>query len=222
MKKIIIFGCGGHAKIVRDCIIDEKKYTILGFVDDKNYNQSSSWNVKYLGSIKNLSSILKKEKSKNLFGIVAVGSNIVRKKIVNQVEKINRKFQWANVIHPSSVIFKSVKIGHGNMFLAGSIICSNTKIKNHVSINTGSFIDHDNIFSDYSSTGPGAATGGKVKIGKGSFLGIGAAVKDNIEIGENTIIGGQSFICKNCKSHSLYYGVPAKRIKSRKEYEDYL
>jgi len=222
MKKIIIFGCGGHAKIVRDCIKSAKTYKIIGFIDDKNYNPSFSKDVKYLGSNNNLKKILKGENPKNLFGIVAVGSNIERKKVVQKVKKINKNFRWANVLHPSAIISESVKIGVGNMFLVGSIVCPNTKINNHVSINTGSYIDHDNIFDNYSSTGPGVVTGGNVKIGEGSFLGIGCAIRHNINIGKNTVIGGQSFVCKDCKPNSLYYGVPAKRIKHRKETEDYL
>ena len=108
------------------------------------------------------------------------------------------------------------------MFLAGSIICSDAKIDNHVSINTGTHLDHDNIFSDFSSTGPGVATGGNVKVGKLSFLGIGSTIKHNVSIGDNTVIGGQSFVNRNCKSKSLYYGVPAKRIKHRTLYDNYL
>ena len=83
-------------------------------------------------------------------------------------------------------------------------------------------IDHNNTFHNFSSTGPGAITGGNVIIGEQSFLGIGCAIKDKIFIGTNTIIGGQAFVCKNCESNSLYYGVPAKRIKRRIPNEPYL
>ena len=222
MKKIIIFGCGGHAKIILDCIQLAKKYKPIGFIDDKNYNLNFSKKIKYLGTIKNLNKILEQHGKKNLSGIVAIGSNNVRREVVLKVNKIYKKFKWANVIHPSAVISKSVNVGEGNMVLAGSIICADSKLKNHVSINTGSHIDHDNIFFDFSSTGPGVATGGNVKVGKLSFLGIGSTIKHNVNIGYNAVIGGQSFVCKNCKSNFLYYGVPAKKIKKRNINTEYL
>ena len=222
MKKIIIFGCGGHAKIVLDCIKLGKNYTPIGFIDNQNYNLKLSKRIKYLGTIKNFNKIIKGHDLKQLFGVVAIGSNFMRRKIVNEVNKLNKKFKWTNVIHPSIVISNSAKIGLGNMILAGSIICSDTVIKDHVSINTGTYIDHDNIFSDFSSTGPAVATGGNVNLGKLSFLGIGTTVRHNITIGENTVVGGQSFVCDNCESNSLYYGVPAKKIKKRSEQEEYL
>ena len=97
-----------------------------------------------------------------------------------------------------------------------------TKIHNHVSINTGSFIDHNNTFHNFSSTGPGVITGGNVTVGGQSFLGIGSVIKDKIFIGKNTVIGGKAFVRKSCKSNSVYYGVPAKRIKKRNLNEPYL
>jgi acetyltransferase EpsM len=222
MKKIIIFGFGGQAKMVLDCIKLTKDYKVIGFVSDKNYNPSFSKQIKYLGSFENLSKIIKNNGPKNLFGIIGVGDNMMRKKISLKVKKINKRFKWANIIHPSAVISPSATIGFGNMILAGSIISAETKIYNHVSINTGSYIDHNNIFHNFSSTGPGVATGGNVKVGEQSFLGIGCKIKHKILIGANTVIGGQAFVCKNCKPNSLYYGVPARRIKQRTLNEPYL
>tara|TARA_Y100001970_G_C14233481_1_gene860270 strand:+ start:574 stop:1245 length:672 start_codon:yes stop_codon:yes gene_type:complete len=221
-KKIIIFGCGGHAKIILDCIETTKKYKPIGFIDEKNFDIPFSKKIKYLGSIKDFNKIIKNYNLKTTFGIVGIHSNIVRRKIVKKISKLNKNFKWANIIHPSAVISKTAKLGSGNMILAGSIICSETVIHNHVSINTGTYIDHNNIFHNFSSTGPGVTTGGNVVIGHDSFLGIGCAVRHKILIGNNTVVGGQSFVCKNCKSNSLYYGVPSKRIKKRNPDDIYL
>jgi acetyltransferase EpsM len=222
MKKIIIFGCGGHAKIVFDCIKLMKNYRSIGFMDNQDYNSELSRKIKYLGSIEDFNNVIKGHDLKELLGVVAIGSNFIRRKVVQVIAKINNRFKWMNIIHPSAIVSNSAKIGSGNMILAGSIVCSDTIINNHVSINTGTCIDHDNIFSNFSSTGPAVVTGGNVRIGELSFLGIGSTVKHNVTIGKNTIVGGQSFVCNNCESNSLYYGVPAKKIKKRSEQEKYL
>ena len=222
MKKIIIFGGGGHAKIINDCIELIKNHKVVGFIDIINHESSLKKKLNYLGSVKNLNKIIKGESLKNLFGIAAIGSNITRREIILEVNKLNKSFKWTNIIHPTAIISNTAKIGKGNMFLAGSIICSDTKISDHVSINTGTHLDHDNVFLDFSSTGPGVATGGNVKVGRLSFLGIGSTIKHNISIGNNTVIGGQSFVNRNCSSNSLYFGVPAKRVKRRGLNDNYL
>lgn len=98
MKKIIIFGCGGHAKIVLDCIKLGKNYTPIGFIDNKNYDHTLSKQIKYLGSIKDFNNIVKGHELHNLLGVVAIGSNIVRKKIVLKINKLNNKFKWESII----------------------------------------------------------------------------------------------------------------------------
>ena len=47
--------------------------------------------------------------------------------------------------------------------MSGCIINTGTKIGKHCIINTGSIIEHDNYFSNYTSTSPRVTTGGNVK-----------------------------------------------------------
>ena len=116
---------------------------------------------------------------------------------------------------------KNIKIGEGSIIISGVIINTGTKIGKHCYINTGSIVEHDNYFEDFSSSGPGVVTGGNIKVGKGSYLGIGCVIKNKITIGSNTVIGGLSFVNKNCKNNSLFFGIPAKKIRIRKKNENY-
>ena len=84
----------------------------------------------------------------------------------------------------------------GTVVMPGAIVSAGTKIGEFCIINTNSSIDHDNIFENYSSTGPGVTTGGNVELGQCSHLGIGSTVKHQISIGDNTIIGAQSLVLK--------------------------
>ena len=59
-------------------------------------------------------------------------------------------------------------------------------------------------------------------LGELTHIGINSAITNNINIGTNTVIGGKSFVNKNCDDNSVYYGVPIKKIKNRKEDESYL
>ena len=53
-------------------------------------------------------------------------------------------------------------------------------------------------------------------------MGIGASIFHGVEIDENCIIGGGSVLNKNTISDSTYYGIPAKRVSSRKLGDTYL
>ena len=126
------------------------------------------------------------------------------------------------IVSKNSTINGNVRIGKGSLIVSGSVINTGTKIGEHCLINTSSSIDHNNIFKNFSSTGPGVTTGGNVELGQCSHVGIGATIKNQISIGDNTIVGARSLLLKNCKKNSVYYGIPAKKIRGRKYNSKYL
>jgi sugar O-acyltransferase (sialic acid O-acetyltransferase NeuD family) len=215
MKKIVIFGSGCHAKIVFSEILKLKRYKILGFIDDfapKKKIVVKYKNKKYL----NLGKIKDLKKYKKISGVIGVGSSILRKKIYNEIKNILKNFKFEKIISKDSIIDETVKIGDGSVVISNSVINRSTVIGKHCLINTSVSIDHDNYFDDFSGTGPGVTTGGKVKVGKLSYLGIGSTIKNTVKIGKNSFIGGSSFVNKNCLDNALYFGVPAKKIKNKK------
>ena len=203
-KKIIIFGDGGHAKVVESEINKFRNYEVICKLgkskDIINFNQKID---------------------KSTYGVVAIGLNYIREKIVNTVKKYLPSLKWITIISKDAIVSNNTKIGEGSTVVSGSIINTGTIIGKHCNINTGSIIEHDNYFEDFSSTGPGAKTGGFVKVGKRSYLGIGCSIKNNIKIGSDTVIGGQSFVNKNCNKNGLFFGVPAKKISKRKKNDNY-
>ena len=221
-NKILIFGSGVHAKVIFSEIIKLKKFEFLGFADDfkKKGEFILSLNKK---KYYNLGGIKEVINTKNNFkGIVGVGLNFVRKKIVNDIKKINDKFNFQKIISKDATINSNVFIDEGTFVCSGSIINIGTSIGKHCIINTSCSIDHDNKFSDFSSAGPGVVTGGNVEVGYQSYLGLGSLVRQKVKILDNTIVGFGSLVNKDCKKNSVYYGSPATIIRKRKNNENYL
>ena len=221
MKKIIIIGTGGHSKVVSDEIEKLKKFRIIGFIDKKKNIGSKPiafTEAKVIGRLNNLKKLYKK----NYYLFIAIGDNYVRKKVYNDIQKLNLSEKWATIMSKDSVISKNAKILNGTLIISGSIINANTYVGNHCIISTGCKIDHDNYFDDFSSCGPNVTTGGNVTINTLSYIGISSTIKHKIKIFSNTIIGAKSYVNKNCKSNNVYFGTPAKKIRTRKIGEKYL
>ena len=227
-KKIVIFGGNDHSRVVFSEIVKLRKYNILGFIDDfsKKWKKIISYKNKdyfNLGTTKNfIQQKNQKRKKDNISGIIGIGLNYIRKKIVKKVSKLDKNFQWEKIISKNCILNGNLEIGEGCLIMSGVIINTQTKIGKHCIINTSSSIDHDNNFKDYSSCGPGVVTGGNVTVGENSHLGIGTIIKNGVKIGKNTIIGGNSYVNKNCSNNSIYLGSPTKLIKKRKENDNYL
>ncbi len=211
MKKILIFGTGGHSKVIVDIILHEGEYEIAGFIDNALNVNKTVLGYKVLGQDEDLANLI--TDNSIIGGVIAIGDNYSREKITRNIYKFYKNFTFINCIHPSAQIASDVSMGVGNVIMAGSVVNSSTSIGSHCILNTNSSVDHDNVMLDFSSIAPNAATGGNVQIGERSTLGIGSTVLEGISIGPDSLVGGGSLVLADVKPKSIYFGNPAKFIR---------
>mgnify|MGYP000604641506 FL=1 len=215
MKKIIIIGSGGHAKVVADIILTREKelnedLKIIGFLDDnfKNLRYDNIFNIPILGD---LSSIEKFSNNKDYFFIIAIGSNKVREKISKKYPKLN----YYTTIHPKSIISREVEIGAGTVVMANVVINPASTIGKHCIINTSSVVEHDSKLGDYVHISPNATLCGGVSIDDNSWVGAGSVVRQQIHIGKDVIVGANSVVVKDIENSCIVAGNPTKKIKEK-------
>lgn len=198
-NKLIVIGAGGHAKVVVDCIEEEKKYEITLLIDDA---PPATFISHY--------AIEKRDMENNyqsVNAIIAIGNPLHRKKIAYQL-----KSNFVMTIHPSAVVSKHAKIGTGCQIFATAVVNAAASIGNHCIINTGAIVEHDCILGNFVHIAPNATLGGGVSIGESSHIGMGAIVLQNISIGKNVTVGAGAVVTKNIPDNSTVVGVPAKPI----------
>ncbi|MGL4671207.1 acetyltransferase [Cetobacterium sp.] len=212
MKKVVVIGCGGHAKVVIDIIQQRitklnEEILIVGILDDSfiENEQKKLFQIPLIGKINKIL-----ELQKDIYYVIAIGNNKIRKKIAQEYKHIN----YLTLIHPDSVIGNNVEIGCGTVVMAGAIINSYTTIGKHCILNSGSTVEHDNILGDYVHISPRAILCGGVKIGEESWIGAGAIVVVGVELSKNIIIGAGAVILKSIeKSNLTFIGIPGKILK---------
>ena len=220
MEKILIIGASGHAKVIVDIIERQNIYKIFGFLDTYKQKGSRLLNYEILGTENDLNQIAIKNNITGCF--IAIGDNYTRKKMADKICELNSKIKFINAIHPTAVIGKNVKLGHGIAVMAGVIINSDSNIGNFCILNTKSLLEHDGKMEDYSSISSGVITGGNLWLKESSAICIGATVLENIVIEKDTVVGANSLVNKNVPSQVVTYGVPAKIIRTRNPDDKYL
>ena len=195
VQNIILFGAGGHAKVVADCF-----KTIFGIVDD-NSSAVGFNKIQFLGTYKSDQNI-------DCQYIVCIGDNKIRKKIV---EKITHQFEVA--IHHSAIVSPFSAIGIGSMILQRAVINSHTIIGKHCIINSGSIVEHDCMISDFVHIASNSTICGHVTIGENTFIGAGSVIIPLIQIGKNCVIGAGSVVLENIPDNAVVVGNPGKIIK---------
>jgi sugar O-acyltransferase (sialic acid O-acetyltransferase NeuD family) len=209
MEKIVVFGAGGHAKVVIDTIEKHRCYEISAVYDtDRDKCEILGYPIIHDLEQVNLLDIQK--------GIVAIGHNWTRSLLVAHILKLFPELTFVTAIHPFTAIGKNVRIGEGTVVMAGCCINTDSVIGRHCIINTRASIDHENIVHDFANVSPGVTTGGNVVLGEYSFIGIGANIIQKSTIGAHAFVGAGSTVLRNIPEKTMSFGLPCKVIRSTK------
>ncbi len=191
-KSLIIVGHGTHSKVVAEAA------KLSGIFVKKIIDSRKKKDLIYLNKIK---------KDCNI--IIAIGDNNLRKNIFDYFKK--KSMSFTNVIHPKTIISKSVKIKKGTFIAAGVVITNNVSISENCIINTRALIDHGTSVGAHSHIAPGAKIAGGVTIGNLCFIGVGSTVRDKIKISDRSLLGAGAVAVNDLDGNSTYTGIPAKK-----------
>jgi sugar O-acyltransferase (sialic acid O-acetyltransferase NeuD family) len=148
----VIYGGGGHARVIGDAIKLSGDQVITYFDDNKDLSSINKIPVfPYHESVEQQANI-----------IIGIGNNEVRRNISKYIIH-----EFGTVIHPKAIVADDVCIGEGSIVLAGAVIQSGATIGKHVVINANVTIDHDVVIGDFCSIYPNSYIGGGAKIGAG-------------------------------------------------------
>ena len=195
MKKIILIGAGGHCVSCIDVIEMQRKFKIVGLIDNKKKN--FLLNYKIIGNDKKL----KKFSRRIQYALITTGhiKNLkIRENLFKKVS--NYGFKFPAIISPLSYVSKHASIGEGTIVMHGSVINAGAKIGKNCIINSKSLIEHDVVIGDYCHISTRSTVNGGVVIKKSSFIGSCSVIKQNLKIGKNCFINANIFLQKNLRS----------------------
>lgn len=138
MKQYILYGNGGHSRVLKDVI------HLLGGEVVHVFDSENAYNA---------------EVFPNAELIIAIGNSEIREKISQEVSH-----QFAKLIHPKAILASDVKMGEGSVILANAVIQVGSEIGKHCIINSSTVIDHDVIIGDFVSIYPNSYIGGGAQI----------------------------------------------------------
>lgn len=209
-ENIILYGAGGHGKVIADMLEKQGKYRIAGFLDDKK--TGTFFGYKILGTREQVPSLLARGIT---IAIVSIGPNDTRMKLQEHLQHAGMTI--ATIVHPSANIAHGAVLGEGTVIMPGVVVGPDTHTGPGCIINTGATVDHDCTLGAGIHIAPGVHLAGGVTVGDTTFIGMGSVVKEGINIGSNTIIGAGSVVLENIPNDCIAYGVPAKPMRKNNE-----
>lgn len=207
---VVIYGAGGHGRVVAEIIEQGGVHRIVGFVDDDPTLQGHCvGDYPILGD----RSALQRLRDRGVEGcILAIGSNSVRSALASLAKGLG--LELITVIHPSAHISPGATIGEGSVVEACTVIKTGSSIGPLAIINSCVSIGHDVVLGEGVHISPGVSIGGWVEIGEGAHIGMGASVIPRVRIGKNVVVGANAAVIRDLPDNVVAVGVPARIIRN--------
>lgn len=191
MQRIVVFGAGGHGKVVVDAVESSPGCAVACVVDDNPQPGKSILGHVVAGGREALLDRLGEVDGV----IVAIGDNHSRMGVACWIKEKGLTLQ--TVVHPAAMVAASAMIGAGTLVMPGAVVNADARIGANVIINTGAVVEHDCELGDGVHIAPGAVLCGGASIGTGTLVGAGAVVLPGVRVGPALLVRAGSVVAKD-------------------------
>ncbi|MBA3657477.1 MAG: hypothetical protein H0W69_09020, partial [Gemmatimonadaceae bacterium] len=163
MPEYLIWGGGGHGKVVADAARLAGLH-IRGFVDSDSAKEGTlaepGGGRIIVSEADFLKSVANGDLPDGVDGVIlAIGSNSARQRC-----RLRLPVAFlTTVIHPGAMVSPNAIIGIGSVVLAGAVVNSSARLGSGCIINSGAIVEHDCLVGDDAHVAPRAVLAGGVK-----------------------------------------------------------
>lgn len=204
--QIVIFGAGGHAKVVLDALglaCPQLRPIIL---DDSPSARDASLNGLSISGTREWLSTA----DPSVGVIPAIGQNSARAEFISWLEERGRRPM--SLVHPAAVVSATAVLADGVFVAACGVVNAEARIGEGAIVNTCASVDHDCLIGASAHIAPGAHVCGGVSVGPRTLVGAGATVIPKVRIGSDVVIGAGAVVVSDVPDGTRVVGCPAKPI----------
>jgi sugar O-acyltransferase (sialic acid O-acetyltransferase NeuD family) len=209
-KKIILVGCGEHARMVMDNIEDQGVFEIFGLTTHLDAELGKKiYGYSVVCKDDEIPRLLKENPDIEGY-FLGVGNMKTRSRLYPELDRI---LPAVSVIHPATVISRHATIGKGNLIEAYVKVANGATLGDHCIINTFSAVNHDQTLGNNVLIAGNVSMAGK-RIGQNTIIADGASIGFKKSVGRNCIVGDGAVVTKDLPDNVVAYGNPARVVRS--------
>ena len=214
ITRAILWGAGGHAKVLRECLHYAAIEVVALFDNNPNVPSPFADVPVYYGKPGFEAWLAESEENRATGFLVAIGGDRGRDRLEIQDYLASRGLTPLVARHPTAFVAADAQVGAGSHVLAHTSICSDTVVGRGCLINTGAIADHECRIGNGVHLCPGAHLAGCIEVGDCALIGTGAVVLPRKRIGERAIVGAGAVVTKDVAPYTVVVGNPARVLRT--------
>lgn len=207
LTDVVIFGAGGHAKVVIDtcrssgiwrpvACIGESLWKELDGVPVEAESGAPQWIERGISH-----------------AVVAIGNNRIRERVGD--EALRAGFQLVTVVSPFAYVSRTAVLGAGTVVMAGAVVQTEALLGDMCIVNSGASIDHECRLGRAVHAAPHSTICGNVVTGDRAWIGAGSTVIEGVQIADDVFVAaGAAVVCDISQAGARVGGVPAKPLRT--------
>lgn len=204
-RRLVVFGAGGHGKVVAD-VGRSAGFVVVGFLDDAPGRVDAQFFG--LPVVRGDEYLAGRTRLSGTAVALGIGDNAARQRTFQRLRIAG--VEVATLIHASAAVAPSACLGTGTVVMALAAVNPDASVGDGVILNTGSVVEHDCRLGDFVHLSPNVALGGAVEIGDRTHLGLGAVALPGVRIGVDVRVGAGAAVIQDVRDGITVVGVPAR------------
>jgi len=206
----ILWGSGGHAKVLADVIAAQGGQVLALFDNDLGACACIDGVPLHHREAGFRTWLASRPLSSPTCAAIAIGGSkgSDRRAIGNMLR--DSGFLLRPIVHPTASVSPTATVGEGSHVLALAVIAASARLGAMSIINNGAVIEHDCVLEDGVHVAPHATLCGCVVVERDAMVGAGATVLPRLRIGRGSIVGAGAVVTRDVPPGSVVVGNPAK------------
>ncbi|MDR3576593.1 MAG: NeuD/PglB/VioB family sugar acetyltransferase [Anaerolineaceae bacterium] len=198
---LLIYGGGGHGKVIIDLVRALNCYKVIGIIDDRLQAGSQVLGLPVLGGADILPEMRQRGVSLAINAVGGIGNVDIRLKVFDSLTQAG--YSCPTVVHPTAFIEPSASLDLGVQVLSQSYISSDAKVGFGTVINAGVVVSHDCVIGKCVNLSPGAMLAGAVRVEDFAQIGMAATINLDLTIGARARVGNGATVKADVPSNGI-------------------